>query len=89
MSAIKWAYARLLYGRYSYLLRPAWVWRYDDDDCTESNSILAADPGELVRIGYEPCTTDEAAYAYWQTTREALNPCWAQLQREGRKEVER
>jgi hypothetical protein len=28
------------------------------------------------------------AYAYWQTTREALNPCWEQLQREGRREVQ-
>jgi hypothetical protein len=43
----------------------------------------------LLDRGYTLCIDDDSAYAYWQAARDALNPRWEQLQREGRKEVER
>ena len=88
MSAIRWAYGRPLGA--AWLLRPAWLWGSATRTISGEAPHVTRTPlfsAMLLDRGYTLCLNDEAAYTYWQTMREALNPRWEQLQREGRKEV--
>ena len=95
MSAIKWLYAvnrpRVRSSEWALTATP-WHWSGADRTVGGEMRFVNNRPpftAALLDRGYTLCIDDDSAYAYWQAARDALNPRWEQLQREGRKEVER